>query len=360
MNIITRYTLRAVIAIYVISLALFVFALQLVEIVTNLVQYIQLAVPLSTVLQLQLLFLPIGVHFALPIAMLFSVSFSMGHFHSTRELLAVFSIGVSMIRFCVPIFVFAGVVSLFSFILEDAFVVGARAKYNSLRESILLINPTADNEFIAVFGGDGNDIYYAQAYDRSGQTLIQPTFVERDARGYLTRRISANSARWDGEYWILENTHSYTWDEAGVEVAHIAHGRTRLPNLEVTPDSFESAELKIGEMNLRQAQNYIVSRRRSGLPFREELTVYHKRFAFAGTAFVVALISCGIGAVLRRNTLLLSMLLSLSATVLYYVLGLIIDLLAFNGYIAPILAAWLPVLIFLAAGGFAFRNLTRF
>lgn len=360
MSIIQWYTTKTVAIIYLIALLLFIMALQLVEVVTNLVQYIQLAVPIATVLQLQLFFLPSSVHFALPISMLFAVSFSMGNFHSTRELLAVFGAGISLMRFCIPIFIFAGLISIASFWLENNVVVGARAKYNSLRESILLINPTSDDQFVAIFGGDGNDVYYAEYYDRAGQVLLQPIFIERDFRGFITRRISAVSATWDGEHWVLENANSYVWDDQSGEVTHIAHGNVRVTNLDVTPQAFGDSELEIEEMNLNQAKEYIISRRRTGLPFREELTTYYKRFAFSCTALVVALISCGIGAFLRKNTLLLSMLISLGLTVVYYVAGLLVDLLAFNGYLAPAFAAWLPVLIFLGGGGFAMRNFARF
>lgn len=360
MNIIRRYTLQSVTIIYGIALLLFVFALQLVETVTNLIQYIQLAVPAATILKLQLLFLPESLHFALPITMLFAVSFSMGNFYSTRELLALFGAGMSLMRFCTPILLFAAVVSLGSFLLEDWVVVGTRAKYHSLRESVLLINPAADNEFIAVFGGDGNDVYYAEYYDNAAGTLSRPTFIERDSSGFMTRRISALLATWDGESWVLDDAHSYVWNESNTEVQHIAHGRVRLRNLGVPPSAFSTADLDISEMNLRQARRYVASRKERGLPFKQELTNYHKRFAFACTTIVVAFISCGIGSFLHHNTLLLSMLLSLWVAVAYYVVGLLLELLALNGYIAPLLAAWFPVLFFLCGGIFVLKNFSRY
>lgn len=360
MIIIRWYTIRTVMGIYLIALLLFIIALQLVEVVTNLVQYIQLNVPISTILQLQLLFLPSSVHFALPISMLFATSFSMGNFHNTRELLAVFGSGINLMQFCVPIFIFALCVSVFSFWLENNVVVNARAGYNSLRESILLINPSSDDQFVAIFGGDGNDVYYAEHFDRATQVLSKPILIERDIRGFITRRISAARATWNGDYWLFEDAHSYVWNEQDDTVAHTEHGNVRIVNLDITPQEFGDADLQIDEMNLTQAREYIISRRRTGLPFREELTTYYKRFAFSCTTLVVALISCGIGAFLRKNTLLLSMLISLGITVIYYVAGLLIDLLAFNGYLAPAFAAWLPVLLFLGGGGFALKNFSQF
>ena len=359
MNIIQGYALRTVIGIYSIALLLFTLALQLVEVVTNLVRYIQLSVPLLSILEIQLYFLPSSLHFALPIAMLFAVSFSIGNFYSTHELLAVYGIGISLTRFCIPIFVFATIMSVFSFALEDVLLVRVRAHYHTLRESILLTSTGSSSDFVALFGGDGNDIYYAEKYDSDNAVLTNPTFIERDTRGIITRRISANTATWDGEYWILDGAHSYTWENANIEVVHRVHGRARFLNLEITPASFDRADLEIEEMNIMQAKEHIIARRRSGLPFRKELTVYHERFSFACTSLVVALISCGIGGLLRRNTLLLSMLISLCVTVIYYVLGLIMDLLAFNGYVSPVFAAWFPVSIFLLGGIFTLRNIGR-
>ena len=359
MNIIRGYTLRTVIGVYGIALLLFTLALQLVEVVTNLVRYIQLAVPLVSILEIQLYFLPSSLHFALPIAMLFAVSFSIGNFYSTHELLAVYGIGISLTRFCLPIFMFAAIMSVFSFVLEDTVIVRVRARYHALRESILLINTGGDSDFVALFGADGNDIYYAEKYDSGAGVLTNPTFIERDIQGTITRRISANTATWDGKYWVLDNAHSYTWENANVEVVHRIHGRSRFLNLEITPASFDRADLEIEEMNITQAREHIIARRRSGLPFRKELTVYHERFSFACTSLVVALISCGIGGLLRRNTLLLSMLISLCVTVIYYVLGLIMDLLAFNGYASPVFAAWFPVSMFLLGAAFTLKNIGR-
>jgi len=222
---------------------------------------------------------------------------------------------------------------------------------------VLLINAATTNEFVALFGSDGNDVYYAEYYDAANESLVNPTFIERNVQGVITRRISARQAVWDGEYWILHDAHSYTWENANADVVHREHGTARLTNLEITPQSFQRAELQIGEMDIQEARDHIAVRRESGLPFRRELTIYHKRFAFSCTSLVVAIISCGIGGILKRNTLLLSMLLSLSVTVLYYVTGLITDLFAFNGYIAPAVAAWLPVCLFFVGGGFALKNL---
>ena len=359
MNIMRGYTLRTVIGIYSIALLLFTMALQLVEVVTNLVRYIHLAVPLISILEIQLYFLPSSLHFALPIAMLFAVSFSIGNFYSTHELLAVYGIGISLARFCMPIFMFAAIMSIFSFVLEDVVIVKARAQYHALRESVLLISAGSDSDFVALFGGDGNDVYYAEKYDSDKGVLTNPTFIERDTQGTITRRISANTATWDGEYWILDSAHSYTWEDANIEVAHRMYGRARFLNLDITPASFDRADLEIEEMNITQAREHIIARRRSGLPFRKELTVYHERFAFACTSLVVALIACGIGGLLRRNTLLLSMLISLCVTVVYYVLGLIMDLLAFNGYVSPVFAAWFPVSMFLLGATVTLRNIGR-
>ena len=350
MNILSRYSLQIVLPIYIISLLLFVLALELVEIVTNLIRYIQLSVPLTDILQIQFYFLPSALHFALPIAMLFSVSFSIGTLHGNSELLAIFAAGYSLTRFTAPLIAFAAVISVFSFFLQDIFVTNAQRNYNQAKEAILLTNRSEDNEYVAVFGPDGRDVYFADFFNASTDTLDNVIIVERDLNGDIYRRINAERAMWTGEYWQLFSAYSYVWDAQPIQVTAEFLGDVDAENFNIEPGRFAQSLLTIDELNISDAREYIALRYESGLPYREALTAYYRRFSFAFTPLIVAIVSCGIGGLLRRNTFLLSMILSLCTTVVYYVMNLLTDIFVVSGYISPLIGAWTSVVVFFTIG----------
>lgn len=359
MKILDKYALSVVLPVYLIGLLFFVLALQLVEIVTNLIRYIQLSVPIGDIIKIQFYFLPSSIHFALPIAMLFAVSFSMGTLHSNNELQAVFGIGSSLFRFSLPIIIFAACISIGTFFLEDSVVIRANRRYAELRETTLLTNTTLDNQQIAIFGPDGRDIYYADYYDDAQQSLENVIIIERDVFGKITRRINAKRALWKDSHWQLQETNSYTWDETTLGVTHLALGTVNAYNFTTNPDRFQRAVLKIEEMSIKDAKQYLIARFESGLPYRKELTSFYRRYSFSLTPLIIAIIACGIGGLLKRNTLLLSMILSLCVTVLYYIVNLMSELLAINGYIPPVLAAWGITIIFIFCGLYTLINFVR-
>ena len=350
MSIISRYSLRQVMPIFLISTLFFILILEIIEIVVNLIAYIELNVSIGDIGRILLYALPRTVLYALPIAMLFSVSFSIGTMHGNNELQAVFGIGRSLARFCTPIVFFALLLSIAALIFEDRVVVQSQRNYQQLKESVLLTNSSEDNSNIAVFGEDGIDIYYAEFFNAEGQSLENVIIVERNTQGEIIRRIDARSAIWqEDSYWRLLEVTSYTWGTNG-EVEYQRYRAADAPNFNTPPSTFASAVRDVEELTLREVREHIAHLQRSGLPYREVLTQYYSRYAFSTTPLVLAIISCGIGALLRRNTLILSMVLALCSAIVYYVIGLVTNLLAYNFILAPLVAAWLPVVFFTVAG----------
>ncbi len=350
MSIISRYSLRQIIPIFLISVLFFVLILEIIEIVINLISYIELDVPIADVGRILLYALPRTLLYALPIAILFSISFSIGNMHGNNELQAVFGIGRSLASFCTPIVFFALLLSIAALIFEDRVVVQSQRNYQQLKESALLINSSADNSNIAVFGEDGIDIYYAEFFNAQGQSLENLIIIERNRQGEIVRRIDARSAVWQEEsYWRLFEVTSYTWGANG-QVEYQRYPAADAPNFNTSPSIFASAIRDVDELTLREVREHIAQLQRSGLPYREVLTQYYSRYAFSTTPLVLAIISCGIGALLRRNTLILSMVMALCSAVVYYVVGLVTELLAYNFILAPIVAAWFPVVLFTVTG----------
>ena len=109
-------------------------------------------------------------------------------------------------------------------------------------------------------------------------------------------------------------------------------------------------------MSADEAGLWVESLQNAGLPYREPLTEYYKRYSFAFTPLIVVFLSCAVGGRFKKNILLMSLLLSLVVSVLYYVSQLVSSLLAKSGILTPLLGAWGPFILFFVAGLWLFKT----
>ncbi|MFW5844538.1 MAG: LptF/LptG family permease, partial [Spirochaetota bacterium] len=85
--------LKSFFPVFFAALLFFVLIIQLVDLFANLVRYLSLEVPLLSIARVQFLYLPKSVSFALPVALLFAVAFTLGQLYSNNELISVFAAG---------------------------------------------------------------------------------------------------------------------------------------------------------------------------------------------------------------------------------------------------------------------------
>jgi lipopolysaccharide export system permease protein len=124
----------------------------------------------------------------------------------------------------------------------------------------------------------------------------------------------------------------------------------RYETLRTAPEIFGRTQWDVEEMQLAEARTRVEALKEAGLPYREALTDYHRRIAFSLTPLVVTLLSTAIGGRFKKNILLMSLLVSLSLSVVYYVIGMIAQLMAASGTLRPFVAAWLAVVLFSFTG----------
>jgi len=124
------------------------------------------------------------------------------------------------------------------------------------------------------------------------------------------------------------------------------------------PETFRRNTTSVEELSAKDAKKYINFIRRAGLPHAEEVSNYYKRFSFPFTIFIVLFFSISLGGRFKKNIMLMSLLLSLSVAVLYYVLQMCTMILAKWEYISPMAGAWFPVLLFVG-GSIAILRFAR-
>jgi lipopolysaccharide export system permease protein len=88
----------------------------------------------------------------------------------------------------------------------------------------------------------------------------------------------------------------------------------------------------------------------AGLPYIEAQADFFHRFSFFSCSLIVLILSISMGGIFRKSIMLLSLLGSLSAAVVFYVIEMITMMMARLGYIPTIVGAWFPVVVFIILG----------
>lgn len=338
-------------------LALFIIGIEIVDLFMNIWQYIFNNVPAKTVLKILLFYLPKAITFALPLSMLFATCYMLCNLSSQNELVAFFASGVSYFKLMLPLIVFATILSQAYIVFEDRVVVPCYKIYSELKDDNLHIEHDTNNSNIVIRSENGKVVYQADLYEDALLRLHGVLIIIRNDEGDVSSIIKANNATWNEEkkHWILSGPVSYELS------AEKEMKKTVLnPELETLftepPESFKNNKVDIETSTIKESKEYINYLKRTGIPSGEARSIYYKKYSFSFVLLIVTLLAIGLSGRSKRNVMIISLALSVSASVLFYVLQMVTMLLAKFGFVTPMAGAWFPVVVFLIISVVLLRN----
>ncbi len=345
------YILKKVIPFCFVSLIFIALILNLVDLFMNISKYLEMEAPAKDVLMVMIYYIPKTVWYAGPIAFLFSVTYVLSDLYSKNEMEAIFASGVSLFRFVLPVFVFAIILSVGMFYLEDKLVVTNMEKKNALQKYLLDEVESANNENIVVLSDSAKVVYKAKRYRDSLKRLDNVFFVLRDDEKSLKAIIHAQMAVWNEDtlQWDLDGAVQFEMIDG--ELKRTALSDTYKSQLTESYEIFRRTTVDVATVNVADAKVYINHLKKAGLPYNEQLSVYYKKFSFPFILFIAAFLAVGVTGKTRKNVLLISLSLSIVAVVLFYVFQMVTMVLAKTGVMTPFMGAWLPDIVFLFIAG---------
>lgn len=343
-----RYLFRRFLPIFFGSLGFFALVLVLVDLLMNLTSYLQNEATVNQVLMVMILYLPKTIWYAMPLGILFAVAYTLSELYANNELTAIFSSGVSLIMFVYPLLIFSILMSVFLFLFENYLVVPTSTKKTALQNTLLHKEASLNKNNIVVISDSGHIIYKARFYESSAKKLSDLYLVFRNDKKELSAIIHADSARWNDSlgHWVLNSSIEYDYNDGVMSIASTVNPEYA-ERLTEGYEVFQNNVVDVKNVNVQQAKVYIGHLKRVGLPYQEELSEYYKKFAFPFIVFIVVFLSVGISGKSRKNVLLISLSLSVTAAVLFYVTQMLTMILAKWGYISPFMGAWSPVFMFI-------------
>lgn len=352
----SRYLISEILPLFVAAFVVLVLLLMLYAVLGVLADVLARGVPPALVARYMLYKLPSAIGPGLPLALLFAALVALTRLGQDSEIKAALLLGVGPARFALPVVALGLVVSLFTFANNELLVPRAERAAGEVERDILLLSPetvVAEGTFFT--DALGRNIFIGDI--APGGRFEDVTVITPGTSRGPHELIRAGSGRASPEegVWHLEDIRFQSMRESSVTLEIMAEEAV-LPVRGLTARSSATGDLvylPMGELLARIAGA-------GGSPVPAERTALHRKFAepLAATAF--ALFALALGLYTFRRGASVGFVAALLLTFVYYATWSVTKLLGAQGTLAPWIAAWTPVALYVAGGavllGLAWRR----
>ena len=292
--------------------------------------------------------LPAFLVLTFPMSLLASSELAIGRLSTDSEITALRAGGISLRRIIIPFLIAALVVSILSFVINDYVVPEA----NYLSQNIICeIVQKEGPSYIRrnVFFRDAENRYFYVSQFNEKNMIIQDIIVyEFNGEGSF-RTITAKEGTWVADTWKLENGTIYNNHESE-EGAYEMSFTTLDIILKEDLQKFFKNQRTPQEMSSKELKQQIDILQQAGADTKSlEVDLYMKySVPFSGLIFV--LLGVPLGLRVKRGSKATGIIISIVLVFIYYISVSTIRSFGRGGGMVPVLAAWLPNIIFAILG----------
>lgn len=229
------HILSSFVPVFLVALLFFVLILQMAELFINMVQFMQNDLQAKDIFKSMILYLPKCISFALPIALLFSVSYLLGTMYANNELIIVLGSGISLFSLVLPLFLGAVLISTALLVFEERVVIPVSSLRKEFLNSALRTGVAAGSSDVTIVGEQGKLIWNIRYFDNNSLTMTGVTVIERDEEGGILARLDAQAATWTGAAWRFSGVRRFIRSNDGMYDESLAS--LELPGYYENPDS---------------------------------------------------------------------------------------------------------------------------
>lgn len=356
-RILSLYIVREIASLFLLGIMVFTLILLMGRLIKLTDLVISRGVPLADVSRMIMYLMPSFLVFTIPMAFLLAVLLAFGRLSADNEITVMKAGGISLMQLMPPV-VFCGLcAALLTLAASTVGVPWGNSAFKSLSFSVLKQNVTATIRE-KVFWDDIPDIVmYTEHYDEEHHTLKGVIIHDgRDQSRPLTifatdgvigggpNRNDIRLLLTDGSIHALGTAEEYRlvhFGEYTMTIGGPGQG-TGLGRNEL--------DMTVNELR-RQIDNPATTKA-VRLKSQSEL---HSRFAFPFASLVFAVVAVPLGMQNRRSGKSAGFSTSIGILLAYYVVQSLLRTLAEKGSLPPVLALWLPNMIFLGLGWYLLR-----
>lgn len=352
MSIIDRYILKSFVFYLFAGLIVFVTLFLAIDFVTATSKF---AVSLSVFARYYFYYTFEILSQLVPVACLLGTLFTLGTLNKNSEMVAMFSMGMSLFRVSLPILTGTCVLSVVFFLFSNQFITRLVDKKNYIYYVEMKKKPqmysTARQENI--WYRSGQNIFNISLLNAKEEKASGVTVYTFSTEWTLQQILEADKAVIQGDVWTLKDGKVIIYfDDFSAPIAEKFTERSLTVGedvIDIKSNSKASAVMSVGEL-----RRYISRNRDAGLNTVAFEVDYYAKYSYMFTSLVMVLlgVAFSIGSSPRAGGILVNLQKCLLVTICYW--GVYSSSLTLGKYGAmpPIVAAWGPNVLMMAIGAF--------
>lgn len=298
-------------------------------------------------------FIPFYLNMLTPLFTFLSVIFFTSKLAGNSEIIAILASGISFKRLMVPYAISAFIIFVMSFFLGGYVIPPSNAELLAF-----------ENQYIKKFKTN---------YARNIQMEIEPgviLYIERfeidQNKGYrmslekfeekkLVSRLTAESVSWDSAFhWKVQD---YLQRDFQGMREYLHRGESLDTTINVQPAEFFISAKESAQLNNQELRQHIDRLKTRGIgntfAFEDE---YYKRYAMPLAAFIMTLMGVSLSSRKVRGGMGINLGIGIALSALYILFSTLSTSFSVSGAMSPLMAVWLPNLLFLAIGIYLYHT----
>lgn len=348
-KILDRYILRELAISFILSIAVLLSAFLMQQVIKFSRISSETGISFLLLVKLSIFIIPLFLVLAIPLSVLISAILTFSRLSTDHEITAMRSGGISVYRMLIPVFIFS--ITAFLLALISSSVLQPMGHRYIRIQAYETLN---EQKNLGLQEGVFNNLFNLLVYVKkitSGGTLNSILISDRSTKDskIITARQGniLNDPATSNLFLRLQDGHIYfeSGDKTKYQMVTFSTYFLRLESVQ----SIESVRLvkeKWG-LSLTELKMKIKEKKEQGREreYRRLLMEYYKKFSLPAAALVLGLLGTPIGIMTRFSSKFAGFILSIVIVFSYYILDTGFEILAVEGLIHPVFAAWATVFI---------------
>lgn len=360
LTIIDRYIIKKYLATFSILFVMFVPIAIMVDVSEKVDKFLERKVPIE---EMAYYYIDFTVYFAnllFPIFLFLSVIWFTSKLANNTEIIAILSSGVSYTRFLRPFMISALLIAVAAFFASIFIVPPASKRFNEFQYKYMK-KGRKDRETNDLYKQiSPKDFIYSRSFDIENK-LARNFTLEHFEDNVLTVKLAANSIQWiekDSVYRLKNYKKRIVGAGTGNDIiqSKTVHDTIFNFNLEdLTPVNYMAETLSYGELNDFIEQETM----RGSSNVSRYLLVKYKKWSLPFSAFILTIIAVAVSSMKRRGGMGINLAFGILIAFTFIFLDKIFGVLTQKSGFDPLIAVWLPNVIFGVLAIYLLNNAKR-
>ncbi len=348
------YIIRKFLGTFFFTIILIIVIVIIFDISEKIDDFIRNQAPLKEIVfSYYLTFVPFFTNMFSPLFTFIAVVFFTSKLAYNTEIVAILSSGISFRRLLRPYMLAAGFLAIMSFYLANFLIPQTNRVRMAFEDKYIYSKKFNTARNIHIQNSPG-ELLYVQSFSDEANKGYDFT-IEKIKNYELSYKLSARDIVYDtlNNNWVV---HHYMIRHLDKKPTEFEYGDTIQLALNVEPDDFSTKVKKMELMNYFQLKDFIKSERIKGSKSIKYYEVErHKRVAFPFATLILTIIGASLSSRKVRGGIGLHLALGILISFAYIIFMQISTVFATHGTLSPIVAVWIPNMIFAVLALFLLR-----